>query len=113
MSAFTRSRTAGSASRFRSASRPPSRTHGGRQASSPFEARVYGYWFAATSIPCARASSIRFRTAGMRPKFGRYAVFRCQIWVRIPASLAIRNTSSREASMRPDSERWCVKYAPP
>ena len=49
----------------------------------------------------------------MRPKLGLYAVFRCQICVRIPASFAMRNTSSSDASMRSDSERWCVKYAPP
>jgi len=45
----------------------------------------------------------------MRPKFGLYAVFRCQICVRAPDSFAMRKTSSSEASIRDDSERWCVK----
>ena len=112
MSALTRSRTAGSASRFKSASRPPSRTHGGRHASRPLDARVYGYWFAATSSPCARASSIRFKTAGMRPKLGRYAVFKCQICVRMPASRAMRKTSSSDASIR-DGLRALVREVRP
>jgi hypothetical protein len=34
------------------------------------EARFHGYWFAATSIPCARASSMRRSISGIFPKFG-------------------------------------------
>ena len=49
----------------------------------------------------------------MRPQLRLYAVFRCQICARIPASFAMRNTSSSEASIALASERWCVKYAPP
>ena len=70
MSAFTFARWAGSESRLRRGSRPPSRTHGGRQASRPLEARFQGYWLAATSIPASRAASIFFRISGIRPKLG-------------------------------------------
>ncbi len=31
----------------------------------------------------------------------------------MPASCAMRKTSSSESSILLDSERWCVKYAPP
>ena len=109
MSFFAFSRCAGSARRFRSASRPPSRIHGGRHASRPLEPAVQGYWFAATSMPSARACARRASRAGIRPQLRLYAVLRCQIWVRMPASLAIRKTSSSEASMALASDRWCVK----
>src|SRR5580765_4030035 len=113
MSVLTRSRVAGSARRFKRDSRPPSRDHGGRHASRPLEARFQGYWLAATSMPEARASSIFLRISGIRPKLDLYAVFRCQTCVRIFASRAIVKTSSSESSIRFDSERWWVKYAPP
>jgi putative ABC transport system permease protein len=71
ISDLTRSRSAGSARRFNSASRPPSRTHGGRHASRPFDARSHGYTLAATSTPAERASSSFSRISGIRPKFGR------------------------------------------
>ncbi len=109
ISRFTRARIAGSARRATSFSFPPSRTHGGRQASRPFEPAVHGYMFAATSSPSARAASSRARTRGIRPQFRFEAVFRCQTFAGIRASRAIRKTSSSEASIWFPSDRWWVK----
>ena len=48
-----------------------SRTQGGRLASRPLEPRVYGYMFAETSMPRARACAIFSRTCGIFPNWGR------------------------------------------
>src|ERR1019366_1176181 len=108
-----RARASGSRRRASSLTRPPPRTQGGRQASSPFEAAFHGYWFAATSSPEARAAANAARILGIVPQLRREAVFRCHTFAGIRASRAIRNTSSSDASIRFPSERWCVKYTPP
>ena len=109
MSFRIRSRVAGSFNRPSILSRPPSRTHNGRHASSPLDARLYGYWLAVTSRPRARAASMRWSTSDILPNCGLYAVFRCQISAGIFARSAIVNTSSSDSKILAPSERWCVK----
>ena len=107
-------RASGSRRRARSRSRPPSRTQGGRQASSPFDAAFHGYWFAATSSPEARAAANAARIFGIAAPVapvGRLDVPDVRRDLR--ASRAIRKTSASDASMRFPSERWWVKYTPP
>ena len=69
ISALIFARVAGSVSRLTIASRPPSRAHTGRLASSGLLPAMYGYWSAAMSRPSCRARSMRCSTAGMRPQF--------------------------------------------
>ena len=108
MSCRMRARWAGSPSRASIFSRPPSRTHKGRHASSPLEARVYGYVLAVTSRPRRRRLLDPAQHVGHLSPVGFVRRFQCQISAGIFARPAIANTSSSDSPILLDSERWWV-----
>src|SRR5258708_6047077 len=99
MSRGTRARASASRSRGTSFSLPPSRAHVGRDAERSLELAVQGYWSAVTSRPSARARSMRFRMASIRPQLRRAEALRWYISAGIRASRAVRNTPSRLPSI--------------